>query len=56
MVIPQSESTVSSGTGQMMVSPYRIKPRKCPHVFHIECLLQWWTEGTCPVRQPRLRV
>lgn len=28
---------------------YRIRPRSCNHVFHIECLLQWWTEGTCPV-------
>mmetsp|Transcript_33235 Transcript_33235/g.105219 ORF Transcript_33235/g.105219 Transcript_33235/m.105219 type:complete len:334 (-) Transcript_33235:29-1030(-) len=27
----------------------RIRPQKCRHVFHIECLLQWWTEGTCPV-------
>jgi len=34
---------------ETMVSPYRIKPRKCSHVFHIECLLQWWTEGSCPV-------
>jgi hypothetical protein len=34
---------------EMMVSPYRIRPRKCSHVFHIECLLQWWTEGSCPV-------
>lgn len=28
---------------------YRIRPKKCSHVFHVECLLQWWTEGTCPV-------
>lgn len=32
-----------------MGTPYGIRPRKCQHVFHIECLLQWWTEGTCPV-------
>lgn len=32
-----------------MATLYRIRPRKCQHVFHIECLLQWWTEGTCPV-------
>eukprot|EP00928_Gymnodinium_smaydae_P068946 TRINITY_DN52261_c0_g1_i1.p2 TRINITY_DN52261_c0_g1~~TRINITY_DN52261_c0_g1_i1.p2 ORF type:complete len:148 (+),score=11.78 TRINITY_DN52261_c0_g1_i1:213-656(+) len=32
-----------------MTTEYRIRPRKCRHVFHIECLLQWWTEGTCPV-------
>merc|ERR1712151_373924 len=28
---------------------YRIRPQKCRHVFHVECLLQWWSEGTCPV-------
>lgn len=33
---------------EVMVSPYRVKPRKCPHVFHIECLLQCWEDGTCP--------
>jgi len=32
-----------------LTTPYRIRPCKCAHVFHIECLLQWWTEGTCPV-------
>merc|ERR1719375_2607218 len=32
-----------------MGTPYGIRPRKCQHCFHIECLLQWWTEGTCPV-------
>lgn len=32
-----------------MTTPYRIRPRRCHHIFHIECLLQWWTEGTCPV-------
>lgn len=34
---------------EVMGTPYGIRPRKCQHVFHIECLLQWWTEGTCPV-------
>lgn len=33
---------------EVMVSPYRVKPRKCPHIFHIECLLQCWEDGTCP--------
>jgi len=28
---------------------YRIRPKKCRHVFHVECLLQWWSEGNCPV-------
>lgn len=32
-----------------MATAFRIRPRKCGHVFHIECMLQWWTEGTCPV-------
>jgi hypothetical protein len=32
-----------------MNTEYRIRPKKCRHVFHIECMLQWWTEGTCPV-------
>jgi hypothetical protein len=32
-----------------MNTDYRIRPKKCRHVFHIECMLQWWTEGTCPV-------
>jgi len=34
---------------QLIASNYRVRPRKCSHVFHIECLLHWWTEGTCPV-------
>lgn len=34
---------------EAMGTPYGIRPHKCNHVFHIECLLQWWTEGTCPV-------
>lgn len=34
---------------ESMGTPYGIRPRRCQHVFHIECLLQWWTEGTCPV-------
>merc|ERR1719478_1634028 len=34
---------------QPIASNYRVRPRKCNHVFHIECLLHWWTEGTCPV-------
>merc|ERR1719401_1585898 len=34
---------------EKMGTPYGIRPRKCHHIFHIECLLQWWTEGTCPV-------
>lgn len=32
-----------------LASVYRIRPRQCGHVFHIECLLQSWTEGSCPV-------
>lgn len=36
---------------QRIETAYRVKPRKCDHVFHVECLLQWWTEGTCPVCQ-----
>mmetsp|Transcript_20942 Transcript_20942/g.59211 ORF Transcript_20942/g.59211 Transcript_20942/m.59211 type:complete len:135 (-) Transcript_20942:61-465(-) len=32
-----------------MKAPYRVRPRRCSHVFHVECLLQSWTEGTCPV-------
>lgn len=34
---------------QQIASPFRVRPRKCYHVFHIECLLHWWSEGTCPV-------
>lgn len=34
---------------EQMATAFRIRPRRCQHVFHIECLLQWWTEGTCPV-------
>lgn len=32
-----------------MSTPYRVRPRKCRHTFHIDCLLQSWTEGVCPV-------
>jgi len=34
---------------QEIATAYRVRPRRCDHVFHVECLLQWWTEGTCPV-------
>lgn len=34
---------------QEIAMAYRVRPRRCDHVFHVECLLQWWTEGTCPV-------
>lgn len=34
---------------QMISTSFRIRPRKCSHVFHVECLLEWWSEGTCPV-------
>mmetsp|Transcript_17021 Transcript_17021/g.31916 ORF Transcript_17021/g.31916 Transcript_17021/m.31916 type:complete len:487 (-) Transcript_17021:124-1584(-) len=34
---------------QLISTPYRVRPRKCSHVFHVECLLHWWSEGTCPV-------
>lgn len=34
---------------EAMNTPYCVKPRKCSHVFHIECLLQSWSEGVCPV-------
>jgi len=34
---------------EAMNTPFRVRPKKCSHVFHIECLLQSWTEGTCPV-------
>eukprot|EP00927_Polykrikos_kofoidii_P027242 TRINITY_DN24042_c0_g1_i2.p1 TRINITY_DN24042_c0_g1~~TRINITY_DN24042_c0_g1_i2.p1 ORF type:complete len:595 (+),score=138.87 TRINITY_DN24042_c0_g1_i2:167-1951(+) len=34
---------------EQMNTSHRIRPRKCRHVYHIECMLQWWTEGTCPV-------
>lgn len=27
----------------------RIRPRRCDHVFLIECLLPYWAEGLCPV-------
>jgi len=34
---------------EKITTAYRVRPRLCDHVFHVECLLQWWTEGTCPV-------
>lgn len=34
---------------QNIDAAYRVRPRKCSHIFHVECLLHWWTEGTCPV-------
>lgn len=34
---------------QVIEASYRAKPRKCNHVFHVECLLHCWSEGTCPV-------
>jgi len=34
---------------QEIATPYRVRPRRCGHIFHVECLLRWWTEGTCPV-------
>jgi len=33
---------------QQILTPYRVRPRRCSHTFHVECLLQWWNEGTCP--------
>lgn len=27
----------------------RIRPRRCDHVFLVECLLPYWAEGLCPV-------
>ncbi|CAK9108949.1 Hypothetical protein (Fragment) [Durusdinium trenchii] len=27
----------------------RVRPRKCDHVFLIECLMPYWVEGLCPV-------
>lgn len=32
-----------------ITTAYRVRPRKCGHIFHIECLLRCWTEGSCPV-------
>ncbi|CAE7328894.1 GBP2 [Symbiodinium natans] len=34
---------------QPIEADYRARPRKCSHVFHVECLLQCWSEGVCPV-------
>ncbi|CAK8985255.1 unnamed protein product [Durusdinium trenchii] len=34
---------------QAIEASYRARPRKCSHVFHVECLLHCWSEGTCPV-------
>lgn len=27
----------------------RVRPRRCDHVFLIECLMPYWAEGLCPV-------
>lgn len=27
----------------------RVRPRKCDHVFLVECLMPYWAEGLCPV-------
>ena len=27
----------------------RVRPRRCDHVFLIECLMPYWVEGLCPV-------
>lgn len=27
----------------------RIRPRRCDHVFLVECLMPYWAEGLCPV-------
>lgn len=35
--------------GQPIEAAYRVRPRKCGHVFHVECLLHCWSEGACPV-------
>lgn len=34
---------------QEISTSYRVRPRRCGHIFHVECLLRWWSEGTCPV-------
>ncbi|CAE7559128.1 unnamed protein product, partial [Symbiodinium pilosum] len=34
---------------QPIEAAYRARPRKCNHVFHVECLLHCWSEGVCPV-------
>ncbi|CAJ1390283.1 unnamed protein product [Effrenium voratum] len=34
---------------QAIEAAYRARPRKCSHVFHVECLLHCWSEGICPV-------
>jgi len=27
----------------------RVRPRRCDHVFLVECLMPYWAEGVCPV-------
>ena len=27
----------------------RVRPRRCDHVFLVECLMPYWVEGLCPV-------
>merc|ERR1740117_2080175 len=27
----------------------RVRPRRCDHVFLVECLMPYWAEGLCPV-------
>jgi len=39
----------SSCLNQMKASAPRIRPKRCDHVFHIECLVLYWAEGLCPV-------
>lgn len=34
---------------ETILTHYRVRPRRCSHIFHVECLLQLWSEGTCPV-------
>lgn len=32
-----------------ILTDYRVRPRRCNHTFHVECLLQLWSDGQCPV-------
>jgi len=42
------EACCSSGRA-IPPNALRVRPRRCDHVFLVECLMPYWAEGLCPV-------
>eukprot|EP00811_Abedinium_folium_P023297 NODE_3284_length_2060_cov_9.941542.p1 GENE.NODE_3284_length_2060_cov_9.941542~~NODE_3284_length_2060_cov_9.941542.p1 ORF type:complete len:571 (-),score=143.66 NODE_3284_length_2060_cov_9.941542:348-1808(-) len=42
------EACCASGRA-ILPGALRVRPRRCDHVFLVECLIPYWAEGRCPV-------